>query len=215
MSATEPGDSRRRWWLPAVYLTVVGVVAAAAVLGTDAITRARIARNESAQVLKVLRTVLPEGAYDNRPDLDRIMVTDPTLLGSREPLPVYRARRGDQPVAAVITTVTRAGYAGPIRLLVGVDAAGAVIAVHVIAHTETPGIGDRIEEARSDWIRRFTRHSLRDPEPSGWGVRADGGTFDQLTGATITSRAVVRAVRDAELYFDNNKDLLLAAPPRD
>lgn len=204
--------SHRLWWSPALSLAGVALVASAAIGITAQLTRARVARNEADQVMKVLRTVLPEGAYDNEPHLDRILVRSPELLGSEDPLPLYRARREGAPAAAVITTVARLGYIGPIRLLVCLTVDGQVAAVRVTEHQETPGLGDRIEAARSDWIQRFTGRTLHDPELPRWAVRRDGGEFDQLTGATITSRAVVHAVRDAQLYFEQNKEEIFRHP---
>ena len=87
-----------------------------------------------------------------------------------------------------------------------------MLAVRAVAHEETPGLGDRIDAAKSDWINRFSGRSLADPDPERWAVRRDGGDFDQLTGATITSRAVVNAVRDAALYFQQHRDEIFERP---
>lgn len=175
-------------------------------------TRQRIAGNEAAEVMKTIATVLPPDRYDNDPARDRILVLAPDLLGSNEPLPVFRARRNGEPVAAVMTVVARQGYVGPIRLMVAITADGTVLAVRAVAHEETPGLGDRIDAAKSDWINRFNGRSLADPDPERWAVRRDEGDFDQLTGATITSRAVVNAVRDASLYFQQHRQEIFERP---
>lgn len=195
------------FWLIAIAAVLSAVVALAVMA-----TRAQFERNESAQVMKVLATFLPEGSYDNRPDRDRIFVTAPDLLGSPEPLPAYRARMRGKPVAVVMTVVARQGYVGPIRLLVSLGADGSVMQVRAAEHRETPGLGDRIDADKSDWLARFAGRSLEDPEQERWAVRRDGGEFDQLTGATITSRAVVNAVRDAALYFEAHREELFGQP---
>jgi electron transport complex protein RnfG len=197
-------DIARPGWRPTVLLVLLAVALALLVGLLVEVNRERIADNEARQVARVLRLLLPAG-YDNQPELDRVMVVAPELLGSEEPLPIYRARRGGQPLAAVITAVAPQGYVAPIRLLVSVGTDASVLGVRAIAHRETPGVGDRIDPARSAWTRVFDNRSLDDPPSDMWKVRRDGGTFDQMTGATITSRAVVAAVRNAVLYFEQHR----------
>lgn len=175
-------------------------------------TLERIAENQRATLLRQLQTVVPARLHDNRPDQDVIMAESPALLGSVDPLPVYIARRDGEPVAAILTAVAPDGYSGEIRLLVGVLADGTVSGVRVIGHRETPGLGDAIERQRSNWILAFDSRSLGDPSPERWRVTRDNGVFDQITGATITSRAVVEAVRNALTYFETHRDALLGLP---
>lgn len=212
--ATEPTTplTRRQQQVAAFVLLAAALIASAVVLLIVQPTRAPIARNEAAQLMKTLRTVLPAGAWDNEPHLDRILVTAPDLLGSEEPLPIYRARLRGEPVAAVITVVARKGYVGPIRLWVTLTADGRIYAVRAVAHSETPGLGDRIDADRSTWMENFSGRSLDDPPAASWAVRRDGGEFDQMTGATITSRAVVGAVRDAALYYAAHREEIFARP---
>lgn len=195
-----------------------GVLAGFAVLGAVLVavtwesTEERIARNEQEFLLRSLADVLPAGEYDNAVHEDFITVRDPELLGTDAPVTVYRARHGDRPVAAVLTPTAPAGYSGAIRLLVGVRADGRLSGVRVVSHRETPGLGDKIEAERSDWILEFAGMSLGDPPRERWAVQRDGGRFDQFTGATITPRAVVSAVRDALIYFGQHREALFAAP---
>ena len=128
-------------------------------------------------------------------------------------MPVYRARLAGHPVAAIIESVAPDGYSGSIRLLVGVTPDGRLLGVRVLQHHETPGLGDAIEERRSDWIRSFEGRSLRDPPLARWKVRKDGGDFDQLTGATMTPRAVVAAVRNTMLFVQRQGPALFAPVP--
>ena len=116
------------------------------------------------------------------------------------------------PEALILATVATDGYAGPVELLVSVLPDGRVGAVRVLSHHETPGMGDKIEEAKSDWIDGFSGTSLADPDLEHWAVRRDGGRFDQFTGATITPRALVRAVRNTLLFVRSEGERLYTAP---
>jgi electron transport complex protein RnfG len=202
----------RNMWRAAGVLCGFAVLGALLVAVTWESTAERIAANERAYLLRTLAEVLPEGEYDNAVYEDAITVRDPDLLGTDEPVTVYRARDGGTPVAAVLTPTAPAGYSGPIRLLVGIRADGRVSGVRVVSHRETPGLGDKVEVERSDWIPGFKGLSLGNPLPEDWAVQRDGGVFDQFTGATITPRAVVSAVRDALIYFRQHRDALFAAP---
>ncbi len=205
-------NATRARWSDGLRLGLLVLTLAAVIAVTALMTRQRIAGNEAAETLRAITTVLPRGLYDNEPARDRILVEAPELLGSSEPLPVYRARRHGEPAAAVITAVARQGFNGPIRLLVAIGADGRLLAVRAVAHGETPGLGDRIDAAKSDWIDRFAGRSIADPVADDWEVRRDGGEFDQLTGATVTSRAVVTAVRDALLYFEQHREDIFRRP---
>ncbi len=172
-------------------------------------TLERIEDNRRLALQRELQALLPPLMHDNAMYEDTLQVRHATLLGSDEPLTVYRARMDDEPVAAVLTVVAPDGYSGPIRLLVAIDATDETIrGVRVVSHQETPGLGDAIEHRRGAWITRFRGHGLDEPTREGWRVRVDGGSFDQITGATVTARAVVRAVRNALLYFRNNRETL-------
>lgn len=197
-------------------LIAAGVLAAFALGGTVLLsfaevgTRERIDANERAALLDALAVLVDPARYDNDLLADTIEVTAPAALGTAEPVTVYRARSAGEPVAVVLTAVAPDGYSGPIRLLVGINADGTVAGVRVIAHRETPGLGDPIDANRSDWILGFDGRSLGDPPPARWTVRKGGGAFDQFTGATITPRAVTHAVRRALEYFAANREALFA-----
>lgn len=174
-------------------------------------TLERIDDNRRLTMLRQLQTVISADIYDNEPHQDTTMVRDPALLGSQDALTVYRARKDGEPAAAVLTVVAPDGYSGRIVLLVGILAdGGRVSGVRVIDHQETPGLGDAIERERSDWISSFDDRSLGDPPLEDWRLQRDNGAFDHITSATITSRAVVQAVRNALVYFNDNRDRLFA-----
>ncbi|WP_404359674.1 electron transport complex subunit RsxG [Methylotuvimicrobium sp. KM1] len=167
-------------------------------------TEAKIQENERQALLTNLKAVIPESLYDNDIVNDTLEVTDLTP-DAKKPTIIYRARKKGKPVAAVMTVVTPNGYSGNISLLVAVKTNGALTGVRAISHRETPGLGDKIEIERSDWILAFDGKSLAMPKAQEWAVKRDGGHFDQLTGATITPRAVVGAVKNALLYFKHNQ----------
>lgn len=187
-----------------------------AVIGTSMVaymfeqTRDQIAANERATLLRKLHRLIPADRHDNVLLEDTITARDEALLGSEKPVMVYRARNDGEPVALVIAAVAPDGYSGSIKLLIGINVDGTLSGVRVVTHRETPGLGDAIDENRSDWIHIFDGKSLQAPEPDRWAVKKDGGDFDQLTGATITPRAVVKAARNALLYYQDHQEALFA-----
>jgi electron transport complex protein RnfG len=199
MTAGTPGNTSRIF-KSAGLLGLVAVLGTSLLAGVNELTRERIAEQERRLVLRQLNQVLPAGAYDNSLQDDFVLIDDRGYFGHADPVRVYRARLQDRPVAVIMNMVAADGYNGDIRLLAGIYRDGTVSGVRVIAHRETPGLGDPIEHERSDWILGFTGRSLDDPSPAGWAVRRDGGEFDQFTGATITPRAIVEAVQRALEY---------------
>ncbi len=177
---------------------------------TDQITRPIIAEEHKHFLLRSLNILIPEQQRDNDIYHDVIYVTDPTLLGSKKPVAIYRARKDNQPVAVIINSIAPNGYSGKIHLLVAVYNNGELAGVRVSKHTETPGLGDGIVTRKSDWIHAFAGKSLDNTSRSEWAVKKDGGVFDEFTGATITPRAVVKAVQNTLLYFKQNRDSLFA-----
>ena len=196
--------------ITAIILLMFAVIGTTLVSYTFDNTRDRIAANERATLLRKLHRLIPPGQYDNILLDDVIAVHDENLLGTDEPVQVYRARKDGKPVALVVAAIAPDGYSGSIKLLVGINKNGTLSGVRVVSHRETPGLGDDIDEERSDWIYIFTGTSLKEPPLDRWKVKKDGGDFDQLTGATITPRAVVQAVRDSLLYYRQHQEALFA-----
>jgi electron transport complex protein RnfG len=193
-----------------IILLLFALIGTAMVAYTFDSTREQISANERATLLRKLHRLIPPEQYDNILLEDSVPVINEALLGTDRPVMVYRARKAGRPVALVIAVVAPDGYSGSIRLLVGINVDSTLSGVRVVAHRETPGLGDAIDEARSDWIHIFDGKSLDNPAPEQWRVRKDGGSFDQLTGATITPRAVVKAVRQALLYYRQHQEALFA-----
>ncbi len=162
-------------------------------------TKDRIAENERQALLRKLNALVPPESVDNDMINDSIKVHRADMLGT-ETTTIYRGRMRGRPVAAVLTPVVPDGYSGPINLLVAVNVDGTLAGVRVISHKETPGLGDKIEEEKSDWIYSFNGKSLGNPPEGKWKVKRDGGEFDQFTGATITPRSIVKAVKNCLAY---------------
>jgi electron transport complex protein RnfG len=163
---------------------------------TNRITSADIALRAMEDRQNSLGQVIPASLHDNNPVADTITLTD----DQGQPLTVYRALAKGQ-VTGVAYEINGSGYAGQIKLMLGVAADGKVLGVRVLAHKETPGLGDKIEVKKGNWIQRFTGLTLGNPPVEKWKVKKDGGEFDQFTGATITPRGVVGAVRDGLAFF--------------
>ena len=195
--------------ITAALLTGFAIAGAALVGITFSNTEDDIRLNERRTLLRELNTIIPQDRYDNDLLLDSITIeADRTYLGTDEPAQVYRARLDGKDVAVVFPASAPNGYNGPIDLLVGIYVDGTVAGVRVVRHRETPGLGDAVSVTHSDWILGFDGRSLDDPKPGQWKVKRDGGIFDQFTGATITPRAVVKAVHNALLYFDSHRQML-------
>lgn len=188
-------------------------------LGVYQLTAPQIAHEHREAMLKTFNKVLPATLYNNTPLEDTLTITDEAslaLLGSKEPVIIYRARQNNQPAGVIFQLVARNGYSSHITLLMGVLPNGTVSGVRVLNHRETPGLGDKIEEQKDDWILSFKGRTLQvnttnnqlianDPR---WAVKKDGGEFDQFTGATITPRAVIAAVKNALLFVHQRGESL-------
>jgi|APTNR8051073442_1049403.scaffolds.fasta_scaffold02673_10 electron transport complex protein RnfG len=200
----------RSMGIAALILTGFALVGTGLVAITYSGTKDIIAEAQRAALEASLNQLVSADRYDNRVVEDRIDVVAPEWLGTDQPVAIYRARKNGQPVALFATPVAPDGYSGPIQLLIGAYADGTLAGVRVLAHKETPGLGDALEERRSPWILAFAGKSLTDPSLEKWKVKRDGGVFDQFTGATITPRAVVKATRRFLEYFQNHQELLFA-----
>jgi electron transport complex protein RnfG len=193
---------------------VAAIAAVAAVLVTASweLSFERIAANERARLLASLSSVLNPDVLER--DLDPVLITveDPERLGSNDPVEVFVPVDGGRPVAAIFASVAPDGYNAPIGLLIGIEfASGEITGVRVVNHRETPGLGDLIDIEKSDWILQFNGKRVDDPPAAAWAVTKEDGVFDSMTGATVTPRAVIRAVRNTLLYFREHRDELITA----
>ena len=201
--------NNRHIMVTAIVLMIFGVLGSLLVGVIYEATAEQVAENERQAMLTSLHQLLPADRFDNDLLASQVMLPADTRLGQSEASPIYIARKNNAVSAIIFSVIAPDGYSGAIKLLVCINADGTVNGVRVVQHKETPGLGDWIETARSQWILGFNGKSLDIPDAKGWQVKRDGGVFDQFTGATITPRAVIKAVHQCLLYFDRNrKDLL-------
>ncbi len=186
-------------------LAIFAIIASALVGITFELTKNKIADNERLALLKNLHQLVTPDMHDNDLYRDKTSLSIPQLNYRGTPVVVYRARKNNRPVAAIFNVIAPDGYSGPIKLLVAIRANGSLIGVRAISHKETPGLGDGIDIEKSDWIRIFDNRNLSNPEEKRWHVKKDGGDFDQLTGATITPRAVVKMVYKTLKYYTRHQ----------
>ncbi len=191
-----------------VLLGLIAVLGTALLAGVNALTHERIVEQEKLRVLQQLNAVVSTDSYNNDLLDDKIEISNEAFFRHPAPVVVYRARMDDKPVAVLMIVTAPDGYNGDIRLLTAIDTNGTVLGVRIVSHRETPGLGDPIEIERSDWVLGFTGKSLLNPQGKNWAVKRDGGEFDQFTGATISPRAVVKAVHSTLLYFKANQKSL-------
>lgn len=164
-------------------------------------TRGPIEQNQQAAKRALIGEILPYHYYDNDLLASAVPIVPDPLLGNSISTTAYRATRRGAMSAVVFEATAPDGYSGKIRLLLAVLANGELAGVRVIAHNETPGLGDYIDKKKSDWIDAFRGRSLMTSSERDWQVKKDGGNFDYVTGATITPRAIVKAVHKALQYF--------------
>jgi len=205
-------------WLRAIsghglLLAVFAAVMTALIVLTWLLTSERIAAQQRLAELRALQELVPATRHDNDLLGDTLTLgPDAEGLGLRSERTAYRAYLAGEAVAVILPVRAPDGYNGSIDMIVAVNHDGRVAGVRVLAHRETPGLGDAIDLRKSDWILGFNGRSLEDPGPTGWAVRKDGGEFDAFTGATITPRAVVRAVHNALQYAAGQRAQLFAPP---
>jgi len=199
-------------WKSGVTLAVIAAFCTAIVALTWQLTAERIETNKKEWLERSLQPALAGLFFDSPVTESMITMPPPHELPGSEAAIIYRVYAGVEPVAALFVVSAKNGYAGPIRLLIGIAMDGTVTGVRVLEHRETPGLGDRIETTKSDWVLQFDGHSLRNPEPARWAIRGDGGDFDQLTGASVSPRAIINAIKETLAYFDANRAAVFATP---
>lgn len=207
-TVSEPSYRKRVGYHAGLLWAMAAICSAALVIGYKA-TLGDIQQRQREDMQASLRQVMPAELYDNDPLADKLDIpVDRKIMAGNDVIRVYRASRQNVPTAFAYE-VTGTGYAGPIEIIMGVDVNGRILGVRVIAHAETPGLGDKIEIKKSNWIESFKGLLLGDPPVEQWRVKKDGGRFDQFTGATITPRGVVKAVKQGLEFFQRHKSELL------
>lgn len=211
MTPTVQPMNERPVWKSGATLAVIAAICTALVALTWQLTAERIEENKTAWLERSLQPALAGLFFDSGVTESMLLIPQPHELPGKDAAIVYRIYAAEEPVAALFVVTARDGYAGPIRLLIGVEMDGTVTGVRVLEHRETPGLGDRVETNKSDWVLQFDGHSLRNPKSASWAIHGDGGVFDQLTGASVTPRAIIKAIRQTLQYFDANSDAIFAA----
>lgn len=194
-----------------LVLFIFAVIGTAMMAYTYKATAPVIERSTQAEKLALINQVLPRALYDNDLLSSYRELPADDLLGTRKPSGLWLASKAGQPTGVVLEAVAPEGYSGNIALLIGIDAQGVVTGVRVTQHKETPGLGDYIDLAKSPWILQFGGKTLPENGHDAWKVKKDGGQFDSRAGATITPRAIVKAVREALKYFATNRAELLGS----
>ncbi|MDI1361857.1 electron transport complex subunit RsxG [Methylotenera sp.] len=194
----------------AITLVAFAFVGTAMLAYVFNITRAPIEASEKEARLALFKEILPESTYNNDLLKDTVEIAPNEQLGNRQPTVANIAKLNNKTAGVILESIAHDGYSGDIKLLIAIRADGSISGVRVLAHKETPGLGDYIEVARGNWIKLFNDESVNKTPATQWQVKKDGGKFDYMVGATITPRAVVKAVFKALQFYDANKTTLFA-----
>jgi electron transport complex protein RnfG len=194
-------------WPQLVPVLLLAVICAVLLGLGDHLSHDRIKANRRATQLYLIDAVMPQ-PHDNDLLADSVQISDSSVFGTGSAITVYRARIDNRPAGLVFMPIPAHGYNGTIELAVGLAYGGEVTGVRVLAHRETPGLGDQIHQDHSGWILGFDGRSLQDTPVGDWGLRGDGGAFDQISGASISPRGVIRAVKDTLDYYALHRDEL-------
>ncbi|OED64850.1 electron transport complex subunit RsxG [Vibrio splendidus ZS-139] len=194
-----------------LVLAIFACASTGLVAVTHYLTKDQIKQQEQAQLLSVLNQVIPHDLHDNEL-FSACTLVQAEELGTEQAMPAYIATLNGEPSAIAIEAIAPDGYNGAIKVIVGMEIDGTILGTRVLSHRETPGLGDKIDLRVTDWILSFSGKQITESNLDRWKVRKDGGDFDQFTGATITPRAVVKSVKQAVQYVNQNNQALLAQP---
>jgi len=193
----------------AIGLGLFAVITGGTIAVTQSMTEERIEQQAAKAEASALFEIIPETRHNNDLLNDTVTLPASKRLAQEGPVQAWVARQDGEPIGLILPAVAPDGYSGDIDLLVGLNLNGEVLGVRITSHRETPGLGDRVETRKSDWIHSFEGKSLGNPRPRQWNVKKNGGVFDQFTGATITPRAVVKAVQKTLIYFRENRRTII------
>lgn len=216
---TQPPEGNAKFRLPiqknSLILAIFAIICTAIVGLVNELTKNEIKAQEQLQLLNTLHSIIEPSRYNNDITQDCVNLSSPLLGNSttdKNTQTAYIARQDNQAIAIAMTSTAPDGYNGNIEMIVAINMDDSISGVRVLKHQETPGLGDKVEFRKSNWISTFTGKKLLSETDSRWAVTKDNGMFDQFTGATITPRAVVKAVKKTLLYFKDNKHSLLTRP---
>ncbi|TNC97031.1 MAG: electron transport complex protein RnfG [Gallionellaceae bacterium] len=190
-----------------IFFAIIGTAILASVFF---MTHDAIVKSEEAEKMKLITQIVPPALFDNDVIQDKLNVAPSPLLGTEDVTIAYRARLKGEPAAVVLESIAPDGYSGKIALILAVRANGELAGVRVVTHKETPGLGDYIELPKDPWIKGFDGKSREVYKDDDWKVKKDNGQFEYMAGATITPRAIVKAVNKALIYYAENREQLFA-----
>ncbi|WP_019602735.1 electron transport complex subunit RsxG [Teredinibacter turnerae] len=198
-----------------LVLALFALATAGVLATTYTATEARIAEAEKRAAESALLEIVPRERHDNDMLADSLPLPANLALALGVPPGTLAnvAYQKGVPIAVILPSIAPDGYSGTIKLIVGINADGSIAGVRALSHKETPGLGDKVDLRKSDWVLEFNGKSLGNPSVDDWAVKKDGGEFDQFTGATITPRAVVKQVKQTLQLFQEHKDELLPTTP--
>jgi len=194
----------------AITLTAFAFVGTIMLAYVFDITRAPIAASEKEARLALFKQILPENTYDNELLKETVQIAPNEQLGNLQTTTANIAKLKGKTAGVILEAIAHDGYSGDIKLLIAIRADGSISGVRVLAHKETPGLGDYIDITHGNWITLFNNESINKTSAAQWQVKKDGGKFDYMVGATITPRAVVNAVFKTTQFFEKNKKILFA-----
>lgn len=194
-----------------LLLGLFALITTLLIASTHLSTKDKIAEAQRRAEQKALLELVPLSRHNNSMLDETLEVgSEALLLHLKNKKKIYVARQNGRPIAAILPAIAPDGYSGAIEIIVGINLDGSIAGVRTLSHKETPGLGDKIDVNKSDWVLSFNGKSLNNPKPSLWAVKKDKGAFDQFTGATITPRAVTKSVYQSLLYFDQNKERIFS-----
>ena len=199
-----------------LILAIFAIACTAMVGIVNELTKNKIKEQAQLQLLNTLHSIIEPNRYNNKITQDcidlNVVSANSAAINENVSQLAYVARIDSKPVAIAITNTAPDGYSGNIDLIIAINIDESISGVRVLSHSETPGLGDKVEFRKSDWITSFTGKKLLSEQDTRWAVTKDGGIFDQFTGATITPRAVVKAIKKTLLYFKKNKSTIFSLP---
>ncbi len=195
-----------------LILGLFGLAATTLVALTHSATKTRIAEQQQQQLFNTIAQLIPSELYNNQPAEQCYWQYSSQFLGTEQPMAAFIATYDGQPTAVALEAIAPDGYNGQIALIVGIDWQGQLLGVRTLSHNETPGLGDLIDKRRSNWVDNFIGYRLESETDPRFAVKRDGGDFDQFTGATLTPRAYVKAVKNALIYFQYHQQNLINGP---
>lgn len=196
-----------------LVLTVFAIITGAIIAATYLGTKDKIIEQQRIAQAKALLEIMPRASHDNMLIDDTVSTDDKEYLNLHGAEDIHIARKNGAIVGYIIPAIAPDGYSGDVHLITGIFSDGSIAGVRVIGHNETPGLGDKVDYKKSHWVDNFIGKSLLMPTIDRWKVKKDKGDFDQFTGATITPRAVTRAVLNTLLYYRKHAAELASAPP--